>query len=290
MSTQETRIDESRSSRDKLKDREDEFLLPFELKRLQGTFREYLRIKRNNYLATIEKFPVLWRCFELLDEIWMREFTDLEKIVEVKKMLPGILFMNAHSRFLVALELAFSCCTSDAANILRSGIESVAHACKILREPEQAAVWLDKDEGPAQSKAFKKAFEQKKREVLFPPEQRLDTLYHYWSHYSEIATHSTVSSIGLRFREEQTASHISWRLNYFETDEANLASFLFSFLVASLHMEDVLYRSFESRLKLDIGLGKMRIQLGSLFGKTRQQIIKKYGNELLNRVQPTPQF
>jgi len=285
MPAEGTSPNESKGSKVEPESREAEFLLPFELKRLQGTFRDYLKVKRNNYLATIEKFPTLWRCFELLDEIWMREFADLEKTSEVKKMLPCILFVNAHSRFLIALELAFSRCTSDASNALRSGIESVAHACKILRQPELAEVWLDKDEGPAQRKAFKKAFEERKREALFPSQQRVGTLYQFWSQYSEIATHSTVSSIGLRFQEEETPTHISWRLNYFEVDQVNLASFLFSFLLASLHMEDVLYRSFESRLRFDIELEKMRKQCGSFVEKTRLQIIEMYGNELKNRLQ-----
>jgi hypothetical protein len=192
----------------------------------------------------------------------MREFADLEKIGEVKKMLPGILFMSAHSRFLVALEFAFSCCTSDASNVLRSGIESVAHACKILRHPELAVVWLDKDAGPSQRKAFERAFEKEKRDSLFPPKQGMGMLYRFWSDWSEIATHSNVSSIGLRFREKETPTHISWGLNYFEVDSANLALFLFSLLVASLHMEDALFRSFQSRLRFDVQLEKMRKQFG----------------------------
>jgi hypothetical protein len=41
-------------------------------------------------------------------------------------------------RFLTAIELAFSCCIGDAYSVLRDGIESVAHAHKIFKEPAAA--------------------------------------------------------------------------------------------------------------------------------------------------------
>lgn len=108
---------------------EDDLLLPFEKRCLHGDYREFFKTKRNNYFATIQAFPGVWRCFELLDDIWMREFDDLQKLRNVKGMLPAILFMNAHAQFRVAWELGFSCCIGEAWNVLRSGIESVAHAC-----------------------------------------------------------------------------------------------------------------------------------------------------------------
>ncbi|OFW38504.1 MAG: hypothetical protein A3J28_02765 [Acidobacteria bacterium RIFCSPLOWO2_12_FULL_60_22] len=268
---------------------ETDLLLPFERQNLHLHYKDFYITKRNNFFATIQAFPELWRCFEFLNDIWQREFADLERGRDVKTMLPSILFMNAHARFLVAFELAFSCCTSDASNVLRSGIESVAYAHKILRQPELAVVWLDKDEGAEERKAYERAFQKNKRESLFSPEHGLGMLYKCWCDYSEIATHSTVASIGLRFQSVETPTDISWRLNYFEADQPNLAAFLFSFLVASLHMENVHFRSFEGRLKLDVRLGRMRSDFGHMVENTRRRIIKRYGKELSQKLQEPEQ-
>ena len=263
---------------------EADLLLPFERQAFRGEYKEFLKIKRGNCFATIQSFPGLWRSFQLLDDIWLRDFADLENPSDVKHMLPIILFMNAHARYRTAFELALSCCIPDAWNVLWSGIESTAHAHKILREPHLAVVWLDKDEGPAENRAYKKAFEESKRESLFSTRQGLGVLHKFWSDYSETATHSTVASLGLRFQSEETPTHIRWQLNYFEADQANLAVFLFSLLLCSLHMEDVLYRSFESRLKLDVRLAKMRRAFGQFVERNRQALIKNYGKELLKKL------
>ena len=264
---------------------EDDLLLPFEKENIRGGYRDFFKTKRNNFFGTIQAFPDLWRCFELLDEVWLRDFADLENPADVKHMLPIVLFMNAHARYRTAFELGFSCCIPDAWNVLRSGIESTAYAHKLFREPHLTVVWLDKDEGPAEKKAYRKAFEENKGESLFPTQHGLRVLHKFWSDYSETATHSTVASLGLRFQSEETPTHIRWQLNYFEADQANLAAFLFSLLLCSLHMEDVLYRSFESRLKLDVRLGKMRREFGKLVERNRLALIKNYGKELSKKLQ-----
>ncbi len=107
---------------------EEELLLPFEKQRLSGDYRHYYAIKRHNFRATIDGFSDLWQCFQLLDEIWTREFNDLERQHEPKQMLPLLLFAGAHAQFRIAYELAFCCCIGEAWNMLRSAIESVAHA------------------------------------------------------------------------------------------------------------------------------------------------------------------
>ena len=50
-------------------------------------------------------------------------------------------------------------------------------------------------------------------------------------------------------------------------------------------MEDVLYRSFESRLKLDVRLGKMRREFGKFVERNRLALIKNYGEELSKKLQ-----
>jgi len=255
---------------------EDDLLLPFEKTHLRGDYKDYFTTKRNNFFATVQAFPGMWRCFGLLDEVWMREFGDLQRLRDVKQMLPGILFMNGHAQFRIGWELGFSCCIGEAWNVLRSGIESVAHAHKIYREPQLAAVWSAKDEGTKELQTFKDAFERNKKESLFPAQHGLDTLHRYWSEFSELGTHTTVSSLARRFKEEKTAEDVNWQLNYFEVDQKRIAIFLFSLLLAAASMEKAFFDCFETRLKLDPTLVAKRRELENATGRTKQEIIKQF--------------
>ena len=255
---------------------EHDLLLPFESERLRGNYKEYFKTKRNNSFATIQAFPGIWNCFQLLDEIWMREFDDLQRLLDPNQMLPAILFMNGRAQFRVALELGFSCCIGDAWNVLRSGIESVAHAHKIIREPQLAKAWAEKDDGPTQAEAFKDAFERNKKQSLFPSEHGLDTLHKYWSEFSEWGTHTTVAALGKRFASEETKADVNWKLNYFEAQPERLALYLFSLFLASFFMEKACFDAFEERLKLDPQLLSMRTQLDGLRQRTATEIINRF--------------
>ena len=243
---------------------DDELLLPYEVRILRGDYKEYLKVKRNNYLATTQAFPNLWESFQLLDEIWKREFDDLERLRETKQMFPLILFLHAHSQFRVALDLGFSCCIGEAWNVLRSGIESTVHAHKVYREPHLLKVWIGKDDGPEQARAFKDVFEHDKKNSLFPSQYGLDKLHAYWSQFSEFGTHTTVSALGRRFVEDKTTTDVNWKLQYFETETDRLALFLFSLLSASRLMEKAFFDCFDTRLTLDPQLGEMRAQFEQL--------------------------
>jgi len=255
---------------------ENDLLLPFEKAHLRGDYKDYFMTKRNNFFATIQVFPGLWQCFSMLDDAWMREFQDLQRLREVRHMLPGILFMNGHAQFRIAWELGFSCCIGEAWNVLRSGIESVAHAHKVYREPHLAEVWSAKDDGPKELQAFKVAFERNKKDSLFPAQHGLDKLHHFWSQFSELGTHTTVSSLARRFAEEKTAEDVNWQLNYFEADSERTAIFLFSLLLAAAHMENAFFGCFETRLKLDPILMSKRRGLGKAIERTKQGIIRRF--------------
>ena len=81
----------------------------------------------------------------LLDNVWMREFSDLERVTDTRAMVPLNLFANAHAQFRTAIELGFSTRIGDAWNLLRSAIESAVYAAKIWREPDLAIVWAAKE-------------------------------------------------------------------------------------------------------------------------------------------------
>lgn len=236
-----------------------DLLLPFERHQLSAPYKEYLRTKRQNCFASIQKFPVAWKCFDLLDRIWARGLADLEYPGSVDRLLPMMLFGHAHTQFRIALDLGFSSCTLEAENVIRSGIEATAYARKVLSQPELATVWLSKDDGPREKKAFKQAFLDKKKNSLFGPQSGLEPLYPYWSKFSERGTHTTISSLGSRISVEPAMTDGGrWLLNYFEVDPLKLRMSLRMILTAAHMMEAAFFKSFAGRLELDSNLVSMR--------------------------------
>lgn len=255
---------------------ESDLLIAFETQVLRGDYKEYYKVKRQNFFGTIQAFPRLWGCFQLLDRIWMREFDDLKRLTDPKQLLPGILFMNAHARFRIGLELGFSGCLGEAWDILRGAIESFAHAHKIIREPNLLATWINKDHGKPQAEAFKDAFEKNKKDSLFPARYGLDKLHRCYSDYSEWGTHTTVGALAQRFKNLETAEDVQWELIYTGAELAALATGLFSMLVACSIMEKAFFATFEDRLKFDIELSKMRSQLNQRATKVAADIIRRF--------------
>jgi hypothetical protein len=243
-------------------------LFPIEKDCFHSDFQEYFKGKRQNFFLTLTAFRQLWDCLQLLNDIWMRELSDLENLREQMQLLPKIIFSSAHARFLTAIELGYSCCIGDAYSVLRDGIESVAHAHRIFKDPASAAAWSAKHQGEAELKAHDKIFKWDKRKNLFPDNvPGLSQLQTYYAHFCELATHPSVTSVGKNFKDLSTAGTLRWGYAYFETDPQRLAGFLNALLQVSAHMEEVFYGCFEARLNLDPELGRMRGQ----FLRTRQQ-------------------
>ena len=175
----------------------DDLLLPFENKHIRGEYRRYFLAKRNNYFATIQEFPALWDCYLLLDEIWIREFSDAEQLSDTRQFLPIQLFLRSHAQFRVSFELGFATCIGEAWNTARSAIDSAVRAHKMFREPKLGIVWLDKENGKAEQKAFHKAFEENKKESLFPIVHGLGDLHEYYVMFSEAGTHPTLTAVSM---------------------------------------------------------------------------------------------
>jgi hypothetical protein len=60
--------------------KEAELLVEFESEHLWPEYKDYLKVRRGNLFASAQRFAPLWRCFELLDKIWVREFETSKKI------------------------------------------------------------------------------------------------------------------------------------------------------------------------------------------------------------------
>jgi hypothetical protein len=241
-------------------------LFPIEKECFHIEFQEYFRGKRQNFFLSITAFRPTWEALQLLNDIWNRELSDLEHLREQTHLLPKLIFSAAHAKFLMAIELSFSCCIGDAYSILRDAIEAVAHAHKILKEPTIAGVaWSDKHKGRSQKAAYKRIFEENKKDNLFPSDvPGLRQLHTYYGQFSEFATHSSVTSIGKSFEDKSAAGTLRWGYRYFETNPQRLAGYLNALLQASAHLEEVLFGSFETRLNLDSELVRMRAQFSEI--------------------------
>jgi hypothetical protein len=221
-----------------------ELLTKFERENLQAPYREYFTAKRHNFTVNIDAFRALWDCFMLVDKIWICEFEDMAKGTSRSRGFPLFLFVNAHAKMRVALELGFSSSLPEAHSILRDAVESVAHGHRLYANPDLAAVWLEKDEDEASLKAWREEFWHQKEERLF---DGLPELHEVWRRYSEWGSHTNMMSVAQRFVVQQTPDTDTWRLNY-----TGVQPDAFS------QMEQVMFRIGEDRLKLDTALGAMR--------------------------------
>jgi hypothetical protein len=248
-------------------------LLPEEDANFHDAYKKYYIAKRQNFFQSIAVFRQLWECFQLLNDIWERGIDDIAKINDQFHMLPSLLFYAARARFLVAVELGFSCCIGDAYSILRDGIELVTHAHKIFKEPTVTSAWSEKHNGEAELKAYDRIFTYDKKKNLYPDEHGLRQLHTYYAQFCEMATHSTVTSLGKSFTDISDSKNLQWGFHYFEIDPRKLAVFLFTLLQASAHMEEAFFGCFEPRLKLDHVLVEMRERFSRM--KEEQRVYLK---------------
>ncbi len=255
---------------------DDVSLLPLEDQKFHAEFKHYFRHKRGNFFKAITEFADLWESFQLLNDIWMRDMEDLNVLRDKDQLLPRMLFTAAHSKFITALELGFSCCIGDAYGLLRDGIEFTAHAYRIFSEPSITLIWAAKMKGKAQTGAYDKIFTHDKKKNLFPDKFGLKPLHFYFAQLSEIGTHSNTTSLGKSFKDLSTPQKITWGFAYFETDPKKIATFLFSMLVIAGHMEETFFGCYETRLNLDYELVDMRSKFKALKEQQRAFLKAKY--------------
>jgi hypothetical protein len=255
-------------------------LLPFEQAHFHPEYRKYFQMKRHNFFRAISEFSGLWECFQTLADIWQRDIEDTQHLNDSAQMLPSLMFRYAHARFLAAMELGFSCCVGDAYGSIRGGIEAVAQAHKIYREPQLATVWTTRGKGKEEDERYKEAFEHNKKLSLFPAQHGLEKLYECWKWSSELGPHSNVVAVGKGFEETIADGKRTWAFHHFETEPRKLAVFLFGLIAASTEMEQSFYKCFEQRLQLDTLLADKR-------GDFRQKV-KQQGEYLRNKYNLTP--
>jgi hypothetical protein len=154
--------------------------------------------------------------------------------------------------------LGFATSITEAFSIMRGSIDTAMVAHKIFREPNLLAVWLRKDDGNAERKAYREAF---KSANLFPAQHGLAELQSFYRDYSEWGTHPGVGAISMHTRIEARATGQDWSHPYLETDGKRTTAFLFRMLEASALVAGACFNCFEDRLKFDSELIDMRVKL-----------------------------
>jgi len=251
---------------------ERDLLTEFESKNIPEEYKEYYKIKRNNFFATIQKFPGLWQYYISLDRIWLRECETMNLPRDTERMFPLLLYFNAHAKIRVSVELALSGCMAEARSIMRDAIEFVAHAHAMAGDVTLQKTWLCKDDDRQALEAFRDAFERNKKQGIF---KGLDELGRLWGQLSESGSHATISAICERFATVKTDAHVTFRINYCGLDERNWALSLFGLLLTCATMEQVFYADYESRFKFDETLVRMRADAEVMKEKLRE-FLKKY--------------
>ncbi|MGO9519609.1 MAG: hypothetical protein ACLPND_21435, partial [Candidatus Korobacteraceae bacterium] len=249
---------------------EKDLLVPFEIQNIPGKYREYYAIKRQNFFASIQDFRELWKYYQMLDAIWLREFEDLEVARDTNRVFPLMVYVNAHAKVRIAIELALGGCIAEGRSILRDAVECVAHAHHMLKDPALQTIWLDKYD---QEEAFKQAFERSKKQGLF---DGVKELHEKWGELSELGSHATPLALAERFVITETAEGHRWQINYTGADTRILGMALFSMLLTSFVMENTFFDDYKTRLQLDIELVKMRQEFETYKEQLRQLLIRRY--------------
>jgi hypothetical protein len=250
-----------------------DLLVPFELANITGDYRKYYIVKRNNFFASIQGFPDLWDFFCNIDEIWRRELEDLEVGGDSTRVLPLVLYMQAHAKMRVSMELAFSQCIQEARSVLRDAVECVAHGHHVLRDLANLKAWQEKDE-PGGLKAFEAAFVKNKKTVLF---KGIEELHEKYGQLSEAGSHPTWQSFTGRLSFNKAAGAHSMRVHYSGMPDRDLfAKELFSRLLTCFVMERTLCEDFKLRLQLDGRLVRMRDDFEVFKEELRKRMIVQY--------------
>ncbi len=249
---------------------EEDLLVAFERQILPTEYKGYYQTKRNNFFASIQKLPELWDCYMMLDQIWFREI-DVLKPSGPNQTFPILLYINAHAKVRIAIELAFTGCLPEARSVLRDAVEFVAHAHHMLKDPARQLVWLNKLDDKA---AWEKEFWHNKATGLFAG---LDELYEVWGKLSEMGAHANITSICERVKTVEVNGKSEWRLNYTGLDEKPWAMGIFDMLLNDFKMEETLYKDYQMRFQFDETLLTMRRNFEIYKERLRASLINRYG-------------
>lgn len=254
-------------------------LLSFEDRNMSGEYRDYFIQKRKNYEVAIRDIPELWNCFQRLDEIWARSFSDLQIQTNRCEVLMSMLFRHAHGNFRIAFELSYSLAITQAWALVRTSIDAAVIAYKLHREPNLMKVWLNKDKGLNELKEYRKSFENDRKANLFPDGHGLEELYKMYRFYSEVGSHPGFGSIALRLNSSVEGVQTNLNFTYLEVNPDRIPSSIFMVLKSYVLIESVFFKCFQTRLHLDPKLDKMRLEFQKTYNHA-EKIVRLHFNQV----------
>lgn len=129
-----------------------------------------------------------------------RRFTLPPDSTDPNTIFPITVYMNAHLKIRVAMELAFEGSMAEARSIMRDAVEYAAHAHHMLKDPKLQEIWLNKLDDPA---AWQAEFWNDKATKLF---DGLPLLNAVWKHLSNLGSHANIVSMCERLPPQPWAS------------------------------------------------------------------------------------
>jgi len=247
-----------------------DLLLPFEKQNFPLEYMEYYGLKRNNFFATIQKFRDQWNYYLMLDQIWMQEFRSLTPATDPNTIFPITVYMNAHLKIRIAIELAFAGTLPEARSIMRDAVEYAAHAHHMLKDPAHQELWLNKLDD---KKAWDEEFWNNKPTKLF---DGLPLLYEVWKQLSNLGSHASIVSMCERFHTIEANGQTSLNVAYTGVEEKTWALGLFDLLLHDFMMEEMLFKDYFTRLQFDEKLLKMRARFEVYKEQLRRDIAARY--------------
>lgn len=264
----------------------DKTLVEFEKQAIPADYRGYYGTKRNNFFASIQRFRETWDLYLRQDAVWLRGFKDLYVVTDPNTMFPLLLYINAHAKIRIAMELAFAGCLAEARSILRDAIEFVAHAHSMVGDPELQKKWLSKNDDAAALKAFNKAFGEKKKKGVF---KGLDELHEAWRDFSENGSHANILAVVDRFVQVTDEKHVTFKLNYTGVEDERLwRESIFGMLLTCSTMLGTFLSDYDNRLKLDDKLMQMRQECDQFKEQVREMLKVRYAIKPPRGIHPPP--
>lgn len=237
---------------------------------MPAEYMEYYSFKRNNFFASIQKFRDQWNYYLKLDAIWMREFRALTPATDPNTIFPITVYMNAHLKIRVAIEMALAGSMPEARSIMRDAVEYAAHAHHMLKNPAKQEIWLNKLDD---QKAWNAEFWNDKPMMLF---DGLPDLYRVWKHLSNMGSHANIVSMCERFHTDEVNGQTQFNVAYVGLDEKTWAVGLFDLLLHDFMMEEMLFKDYQTRLQFDETLLKKRAAFEVYKEQLRSAIAARY--------------
>jgi hypothetical protein len=115
----------------------------------------FIRTANDNTARVFQTQPKNAARWEELDGIFLKV---AESLVNSLEVLPNFLFWRAHSALRASIRLTTAGQVYESYAVLRNCLEAGLYALHVFRKPEDAQLWLDRDQSEESRKRMREAF------------------------------------------------------------------------------------------------------------------------------------